>query len=108
MLRLANVATPFTACAVVVPESVPPAGFVPIATVTLPAKLVTGLPNTSSAVTCTAGVIGDPAVVVPGCTVKTSRVAATATTKSVSDSALPPNGTHPLARPVWSTARACQ
>src|SRR5260370_1193305 len=35
-LRSANVATPATAARVVVPASLPPAGFVPIATVTLP------------------------------------------------------------------------
>jgi hypothetical protein len=36
MDKLENVATPLTAATVVVPESVPPAGLVPIATVTLP------------------------------------------------------------------------
>src|SRR5207237_8699652 len=46
-----------------------------------------------------------PATAAVGCTVNVSCVAATATRKSVADSALFPNGTHALARAVWSTAR---
>ena len=64
IVRFENVATPFTAATVVVPESVAPLIPVPaaIATVTLPVKLVTGLPDASSAVTWSAGVMTAPAV----------------------------------------------
>src|SRR5512140_1788387 len=72
MDRLENVATPLTADTVVVPDSVPPPGLVPIATVTRPFKLVTVLPNASCAATCTAGEIATPAVALVGCTVKAS------------------------------------
>jgi hypothetical protein len=40
-------ATPFTGFTVVVPESVPPPGFAPSATVTAPVALVTVLPEAS-------------------------------------------------------------
>src|SRR5690242_4902457 len=76
MLSVGKLAIPPIAPTVVVPASVPPAGLVPIATVTLPAKLVTTLPNASSALTCTAGVIAAPASVLLGGTVKTSWAAA--------------------------------
>src|SRR6266850_7603121 len=76
MLRPGNVATPPTAATLAVPDSVPPPAFVPIATVTLAVKAVTVLPRASRAVTCTAGVIGLPAVVLVGWTEKTSSVAA--------------------------------
>src|SRR5437762_2624429 len=75
MLSVENVATPPTAATVVVPERVPPAGFVPIATVTLPVKPGTTFPEASCAVIWSAGVIAAPAVAVEGSTVKTSRVA---------------------------------
>src|SRR5436309_15041302 len=75
MLRLEKVATPLAAATVVVPDTVPPAGFVPIVTVTLPVKPGTVLPNASSAVTSTGGVSGAPAIAFVGCTVKASRVA---------------------------------
>ncbi len=75
MLRFAKLATPPTAVTIVVPASVPPPAFVPIATVMLPANPVARLPLWSSAVTCTAGVIVAPAPVVIGCTVKTSWLA---------------------------------
>ena len=101
-------ATPFTAGSVVVPPSVPPAGFVASATVTSPVKLTTVAPSASCAVTCTAGVIAAPAAVVLGGTVKASCVTVTATRKSETVSALPPNAAQGPARPVWSTARACQ
>ncbi len=78
MLRPENVATPPTAATVVVPESVPPPGFAPSATVTLPVKPVAVFPCPSSAVTCTAGVIAAPATVLLGCTVRLSCVAAPA------------------------------
>ncbi len=73
MLRLLKVATPPTAATVAVPDSVPPAGFVPIATVTLPVKPVTRFPSASFTLTCGAGVISAPAAVTLGCTVNTSR-----------------------------------
>src|SRR5438034_7379237 len=75
MLSPANVATPATAATVFVPVSVPLLGLVPIATVTLPVKPVAVLPLASWAVTCTAGVIAAPAVVVLGCTLNTNWVA---------------------------------
>src|SRR5438046_3098408 len=75
MLNVENVATPPLAATVVVPASVPPLGFVPIATVTFPVKPVAVLLLASSAVTCTAGVIAAPADVVLGCTENTSCVA---------------------------------
>src|SRR5438094_9396871 len=75
MLSVEKVATPATAATVAVPERAPPAGFVPIATVTAPLKPGTGFPPASNAVSRTAGAIAAPAVVLPGCTVKTSRVA---------------------------------
>lgn len=69
MLSVENTATPLTAATVVVPASVPPAGFVPIATATSPVKVVTVLPTGSWAVTWIAGVIVAPAAAVVGCTV---------------------------------------
>src|SRR5512140_110142 len=72
MDRLENVATPFTAATVVVPDSVPPPGLVPIATVMLAVELVTVLPNASCTVTCTAGAMATPATAFVGCTVKAS------------------------------------
>src|SRR5690242_6100179 len=72
MLRLENVATPATAAAVAVPESVPLAGLVPIAMVMLFVAVVTVLPDASCTVTLTAGAIEAPAVVLPGWTVKAS------------------------------------
>src|SRR5881628_3815682 len=76
MLRLENVATPLAAASVVVPDSVPLLGFVPIATVTPAVKVGSVLSNASCAVTWTPGVIAAPAVVVLGCTVNISCVAA--------------------------------
>src|SRR5438874_505597 len=55
-----------------VSERAPPAGFVPIATVTAPLKTGTVFPRASRAVTCTAGVMAAPAVVLLGCVVKAS------------------------------------
>src|SRR5438094_7224094 len=71
MLRFANVAMPFTAATLVVPESVPPPGFAPSATVTVPVNPVAVFPCASCAVTCTAGVIDVPAAVLVGCTENT-------------------------------------
>src|SRR5216117_401113 len=76
MLSPANVAAPLTAFSDVVPERVPPPGFVPMATVTLPPNAVAVFPWASCAVTCTAGVIAAPAVVLVGGTVNASCVAA--------------------------------
>src|SRR5206468_11317170 len=91
MLRFGNAATPATAAAVVVPESVPPPALEPIVTLMLPAKPVATLPSASCAVTCTAGVIAAPAVAVVGCTLKTSTLgAATATRKAALVPPLPP------------------
>src|SRR3989442_5399201 len=108
MVSFANVATPFRAATVAVPPSVPPAGFVAIASVTSPLKLTTVVPSASCAVTCTAGVIAAPAAVVLGGTVKLSCVTVTATRKSAAVSALPPNATQAPARPVGPPARPCQ
>src|SRR3989454_564394 len=74
MLRPESVATPPTAATVFVPDRVAPAAPVPgvIAAVTFPAKPATVLPSASCAVICTAGVSNAHAVVLVGCTVKTS------------------------------------
>src|SRR2546425_34567 len=80
MLKLENVATPLTAATLVVPDTVPPAGFTPSATVTVPVKPVATLPWASCAVTCTAGVSVAPAAAFVGCAVKASWVAAPAVT----------------------------
>src|SRR2546421_582196 len=63
MLSPENVATPPVAATVAVPDSVPPPGFVPIATVMFPVNPVAVLPLASCAVTWTAGVIAAPAAV---------------------------------------------
>src|SRR3954469_19254391 len=76
MDRVAKLATPLTADTVVVPDSVPPPGLVPMATVMLAEELVTVLLKASCTVTCTAGAIATPAVALVGCTVKASLVAA--------------------------------
>jgi hypothetical protein len=69
MLRFENVATPFTAFTVVVPESVPVDGLVPMAMVTAFVAVVTTFPEESSILTCTAGAIEEPAATAEGCTV---------------------------------------
>src|SRR5882724_3364221 len=66
MLNVENVATPFTAFALVVPESVPPPGFAPNATVIDPVNPVTVFPDASRAVTCTTDIVW-PAWVDCGC-----------------------------------------
>src|SRR3954454_7844012 len=76
MERLANVATPATADTVVVPDSAPPPGLAPIATVTLAVELVAVLPNASCTVTCTAGEIDTPAISSVGGALKTTRLGA--------------------------------
>src|SRR3954465_8543461 len=75
MDRLENVATPLTAAPVAVPDSVPPPGLVPIATVMLTTHRVTVLPKASCTVTCTAGLMALPPEAAVGCTVKASRLA---------------------------------
>src|SRR6266516_2461158 len=57
MLNVENVATPLTAFTLVVPDSVPPLGFEPIATVISPVYLVTVFPDASRAATCTAAIV---------------------------------------------------
>src|SRR5438552_7412309 len=76
MLRLEKVATPLTAATVVVPERVPLAGLVPIASVMLVVAVVTVLPWESWTANCSAGVIAAPAAALLGCTVKASFAAA--------------------------------
>src|SRR5882724_2955366 len=78
MDRLENAAMPATAAAVLVPDSVPPPGLVPIASVMLAVELVTVLLNASCTVTRTAGAIATPATAFDGCTVKASCEAAAA------------------------------
>jgi hypothetical protein len=80
ILRSGNVATPATAGRVVSPVNTPPLGFAPIATVTVPVKLVAVLPNSSRADTSTAGVIAAPAGVLAGTPVTASAVAVDALT----------------------------
>src|SRR4051812_20580376 len=76
MERVERVATPFTATTVVVPDSAPPPGLVPMATVTLAVELVTVLLNASCTVPCTGGAIATPATAFDGWTVKASLAAA--------------------------------
>src|SRR2546425_1170062 len=75
MLSVQKVATPATAATVAVPERAPPAGFVPIATVTSPVKPGTGLPAASLVVTRRAGGTAALAVAPLGRSVKPSWVA---------------------------------
>src|SRR5512132_105499 len=80
MDRLENVATPFTAATRAVPDSVPPPGLLPMATVTLAVELVTVLSNASCTATCTAGAIEAPAEALAGCTTNATLAAAAGTT----------------------------
>src|SRR5260370_25833842 len=75
MVRVLKAATRPTAAVVVVPERIPPAGLVPIATVTLPVNVVTRFPWLSRALTCTEGAITVPAAVTVGCTENASTFA---------------------------------
>src|SRR5947199_10082720 len=75
MLRVGNGAPPAPAATVAVPDRVPPPGLVPSAAVTLPLNPVAVFPSASKAVTCTAGAIVTPAVVLVGCTLNTSCLA---------------------------------
>src|SRR4051812_48248747 len=85
MDRLENVATPATADTVVVPDSVPPPGLVPIAIVMLAVELVTVLLKASCTVTCTAGAIDTPAVAFVGWVVTASLDAAAGLTLNADD-----------------------
>src|SRR5690242_12147479 len=71
-----NVATPRTALTSVAPPSVVPEVAGPSVTLTVPVKLSTTRPDSSRALTCTAGLMGWPAAVTCGCTVKKSWVGA--------------------------------
>src|SRR5205809_233227 len=76
MERFEKVATPATAATVRVPESVPPPGLVPIATVTGAVEVVTVLEKASCTVTCSEGAMDSPATAFEGWTVKASLAAA--------------------------------
>src|SRR5947209_3953709 len=76
MERFEKVATPLEAATVVVPESVPEPGLVPIATVTLADELVTVLRTAAWSVAWTAGLMATPAVALGGWTEKASLLAA--------------------------------
>src|SRR5439155_1039006 len=78
MDRLENVATPLTAATAVVPDSVPPPGLVPIATVMLAVEPVTVLLKASFTATCTAGAMETPAPARGCCKLKASFDAAAA------------------------------
>src|SRR5207245_9206793 len=68
MLTFAKVATPLTAATVVVPDRVPLAGFVPIATVMLVVAVVTVWPWALWTAPRTARVLPGPAPASLGCT----------------------------------------
>src|SRR3954453_14762621 len=72
MDRPENVATPFTAATVLVPDNVPPPGFVPIPNVTDDESVVTVLPAASCTVTFGCCANATPPVEVPGCVENTS------------------------------------
>src|SRR2546427_210566 len=76
MLRFENVATPFTAATLVVPERVPPPGLVPIATVTVPVKAVVECSGAPRELAWSAGEMVAAVVVFDGCPVKASPLAA--------------------------------
>src|SRR5215471_9705488 len=76
--RSEKVPTPLAAVTVLVPESVPPLGFCPMAIVIDPLKPVAALPKASNAVTFTAGEMLVAVWVLLGCTVKDSVLAAPA------------------------------
>src|SRR5437868_4050550 len=76
MERLEKVATPLAAARVVVPDSVPPPGLVPTATVMVAVEPVTVLLNASCTVTCTGGAIATPATALAGWVVNASLEAA--------------------------------
>src|SRR5207302_1665236 len=75
MERVEKVAVPLTAFTLAVPDSVPPPGLVPMATV-IEAVAVVRLPPASRIWTLTAGEMDDVAVVLLGCTPKATWLAA--------------------------------
>src|SRR4051812_19787794 len=83
MLNVENDAMPLTAATVTVPLSVPPDGFVPIASVTLFVAVVTTAPTASTIFTCTAGEIMLPAIVDAGVATNCNAVATGAATVDV-------------------------
>lgn len=88
--RPLNVAMPPEAATVVVPLSVPPPAFVPIAIVTEAVLLVTRFPLESSTCTVIAGVIEAPATVLLGCWLNANFAAAPYTIKFIEFDAPPP------------------
>src|SRR4051794_23867689 len=76
MDRVENVAMPAAAATVLVPDSVPPPGLVPIASVMLAVEEVTVLLNASCTVTRTGGAMATPATAPVGWVVKASLAAA--------------------------------
>jgi hypothetical protein len=82
MLRSEKFATPLVGVAVVVPESVPPPGLVPIATVIVLVAVLTVLSSTSRTVTLNVGSV-PPENVGPGCALNTSLVAGPAFTSKM-------------------------
>ena len=76
MLRSLKLATPDTAFLAVVPDRVPPPGFVPMATVMEAVELVTVLPSLSRTVTVGGPGIGVPGAAFPGWVVKARAAAA--------------------------------
>src|SRR5512146_1772747 len=88
MLNVEKVATPATAATVLVPFRVPPPGFVPITTATLPPKVFTMFPKASRTETVTAGMIVVLTVVLVGCWSKETWVAAPAVIAKIALGAL--------------------
>src|SRR5437773_2395522 len=76
MERPGKEATPELAATVVVPERVPPPGFVPMARVTLAVELVTVFEKASWTVSWIAGATETPATALDGWTVKATLAAA--------------------------------
>src|SRR3954469_22751047 len=87
MDRLENVATPLAAATDAVPDSVPPPGLAPMATVMVAVELVTVLLNWSCTVTCTAGAIATPATAFAGWAVNASFEAAAGVMLNAADAA---------------------
>src|SRR3954468_21699168 len=85
MESVENVATPATAATVVVPDSVPPPGLVPIAMVMLAVELVTVLSKASRTAPRAGGALAAPGVAFVGCTVKASFEAAAGLMSNAAD-----------------------
>jgi hypothetical protein len=82
-LKSLNVATPLTALMIVVPDSVPLPGLVPMATVIEAVEEVTVFPPASCTTTVTTGDMSTPAAALLGCWPKTNWVAGPAATFSL-------------------------